>query len=200
MIVEAVDFLDRIAAVEFAMRIVRPDVSEERRTEVALTYAAGKFCAIDGRDADIEGHAIRSGRPRTPIFMFKSDDEIVGAAICSVATTSHPLRLMMLATRPDWRGRGVGFELVEHVIDTARIVGVAPAHEGLKEFFTWSGFRHWHRGAEGGWIGFTRSIAWPSGFMFAVPVAADYELEEARGRLPASITAHRNGQRMQETS
>lgn len=194
MIVEAVDFLDRVRAVEFAMSIVRSDVSAERREDVSLTYAAGNFYAIDGRDAGVERREIRAARPRTPIFTFTSDDEIVGAVICSTGIYAHPLRVMMLATRADWRGKGVGFELLEHVLASARTVGVAPAHEGLRAFFDWSGFKHWRKGAEGGWIGFTRPITTPAGLLFAVPVAADYELEEARGRLSghdaASITMH----------
>jgi len=52
MISEAVKFLDRVAAVDFAMRIVRPDVSEERRTEVALTYAARAQIYLEERRRD----------------------------------------------------------------------------------------------------------------------------------------------------
>jgi len=72
--------------------------------------------------------------------------------------------------------------LLEHVIGSARTVGVAPVHEGLKKFFIWSEFKHWHMSAENP-VGFTRPISPPAGLMFAVPVSADYELEAAKQRL-----------------
>lgn len=178
--IAAVDFLDRFRAVDFVMLVARPDLADDVRNNHALTYATnGAFHAAATIDAEPDGEfIIRPGHYPAPIFMALDGGAIVGAAICSCLTHGIPLRMQMLAVRPDRRGRGIGEALVRKVIASAPVVGAAPRSAALRRAARRMGFIQWRTGASGVDIGFTQPID-DVGMFFVVPVATDDEIMDA---------------------
>ncbi len=183
MIVEAAEFHNRYQAVDFAARIVRPDLSDDRRLAMALTYAAGDWHAIDHVDAVPNGRIeVRAGRPRAPIFTYMDDGCLVGAVVCSCVSMRYPTRVMMLAVDPGHRGRFIGGLLIERLQEETENVGVAPSTDWQRRYYERCGFSHWYDGAIGP-VGFTRRISSADGLRFLVPAAAEHELNENRQRV-----------------
>ncbi|MER8993526.1 hypothetical protein [Mesorhizobium sp. M0678] len=87
MIGEATDFVERVRAVDFILRIARPDLSADDRQRVAVIHGlqpAGVWHAIDRTDVD-PGAALtrRLGHANSPIFTVHRDGELIGAVACS---------------------------------------------------------------------------------------------------------------------
>lgn len=181
--IAAVDFLDRYRAVEFVMSVALPGIPEEVRSNRALTSATnGRFHAVDTIDAEPEDELIvRRGHYPAPIFMAREGETVVGAAICSCLTHGVPLRIQMLAVRPDQRGLGIGEALIQKAIACAPVVGAAPRSPALRRAARRMGFVHWRTSAAGVEIGFTRPID-DVGMYFVVPVSTDDEIADALDR------------------
>lgn len=173
MIREATGFNERAQAVEFATRIVRPDISRLDRQRRALTYAAqSDRVAVDAIDAEPNGGlTICRGTYPAPIYVYFEDSEIVGVAVCSCDVPGLPLRIMMLGVAPDRQGHGIGGDLVAHVIASTPVVGVAVQSARLRRYYEDRGFHHWRDGASGDQVGFTKPIDHPSFLYFTVPAS-----------------------------
>lgn len=171
MIRAATGFNERVQAVEFATKIVRPDLTDERRTAMALTYAArGDRVAVDAIDAEPDGGlTICRGTYPAPIFQYFEGADLAGVAVCSCDVPGLPIRLMMLGVAADRQGTGIGGDLVSHVIDSAPLVGVAVQNADLRRYYEKRGFAHWRVGASGDQVGFTKPIDDPRYMYFTVP-------------------------------
>lgn len=172
MIRAATGFNERVQAVEFATRIVRPDISRLDRQRRALTYAVqSDRVAVDAIDAEPNGGlTICRGTYPAPIYVYLEDSELVGVAVCSCGVPGLPLRIMMLGVAPDRQGQGIGGALIAHVIASTPVVGVAVQKDRLRRYYERQGFLHWREGASGDQVGFTKPIDDPSWMYFTVPV------------------------------
>lgn len=191
VIFQVIDPQERADAVDFVMRIARPDISADLRRKRAITYAfPGTHCAVDCVDAEPDGEVkICSGRYDFPIFACRRDGKIVGAAICSGVVPGIVMRLMMIGVRTDHRGAGIGAAMVRAVIASAPIVGVAPARPDLLPWFQASGFEHWHESAAGPDVGFSNPVMPPHGMAYVIPVATDDQIAEGEAWLQANAEA-----------
>ncbi|MES0016159.1 GNAT family N-acetyltransferase [Mesorhizobium sp. M0036] len=139
------DFHDRLAAVEFAQRILLPEKSVETRTATARRLAV-LYChefVTDTRDACAPSSLMHDVDATIPIYVVRDDGDIVGAAVCSVLTSLLPLRLLWLAVDPAFRARGIGMTLARHVARSAPVVHLSTDKISLVSFYDTAGFRFW---------------------------------------------------------
>lgn len=188
MIFHVIDPQERADAVDFVMRIARPDIPTDLRRKRAITYAfPGTHCAVDCVDVEPDGEIkICSGRYDFPIFACRRDGEIVGVAICSGVVKGIVTRLTMIGIHADQRGTGIGSALVQAVIARAPVVGVAPARLDLRPWFHARGFRHWQASAAGHEVGFSNPVMPPLDMAYVIPVATDDQIAEGEGLLAAA--------------
>ncbi len=196
MIFQVKDPHERAEAVDFVMRIVRPDIPADVRRKRALNYAfMGTHCGLDTIDADPNGGIeFAMGRIEFPIFACRRNGELAGVIVCSGMVEGIPLRVVMVGVRADHRGEGIGSELVRTAMLTAPVVGVLPARPDLRPFFQNLGFWHWRDSASGpdAEVGFTKSTEGRSDMLFVVPVALVDQLAERDAWLQAHAEARRD--------
>ncbi|MER9450105.1 GNAT family N-acetyltransferase [Mesorhizobium sp. M0254] len=139
------DFRDRLAAVEFAQRIVLPEKSAESRMATARRFAV--LCChefvTDTRDDCVPSSLMHDVDATMPIYVVRDGGDIVGVAVCSVLTSLLPLRLLWLAVDPAFRARGIGMALARHVAQSAPIVHLSTDKNRLISFYDTAGFQFW---------------------------------------------------------
>jgi GNAT superfamily N-acetyltransferase len=176
----ATNFIDRFNAVDFVMRIPPYSDFADVRRKRAITYAIERtYHAIDFTDAEADGgNVVRRGGYDAPIFTCSLGGDLVGALVCSCVVPGLPTRIMMLAVSEAHRGMGIAKALALRAAACAPVVGVAPPDDDMRRFYARLGFSHWHRGAAGFDVGFTRPIDNQTGLYYVVPTATSDEIVE----------------------
>jgi GNAT superfamily N-acetyltransferase len=177
---EVTGFQERVAAVDLATRVGRPDIPEEQRLRRAITYAVpSMWVAICTVDVEIDGemHVLPRRYP-APVFGAYVGRRLIGGAVCSCDSPGLPVRLMMLAVDPDWQGQGVGSALVARVLAGEAVIGVAAPNSSLEGYYQSRGFSEWHNSIAGCRVGFTRPVDAKFGLIFVVPAATDDQISD----------------------
>lgn len=187
MIVEATDFKARFDAVRFIFDSIRPDLDQDRRDDIALTYALNEpFSAIEEEDYSTSPRRrIVSGKQHAPIWTYMQDGVLVGALMCSCRSELYPTRVQGIAVRRSHWGTGVSTELIGTTVDEERILGGAPRDHNARRMCERVGLAHWVTGASGATLCFSEPIRSREALKYVVPAAGPIELGEGRRRLLA---------------